>query len=75
MELTIAQTLTRPIGENRLSLEITMGSGVMYQYEIAAVPYYRALKEILLTEKPARTVIEPVAHPSSFTEVEVASPS
>jgi hypothetical protein len=65
----IAQTLTRPAGENRLTLEVTLEGGVTHQYEISALPFYRALKEILLTEKPPRVVVEPVAPASSFDPV------
>ena len=68
----ITQTVTRPLSDNRLTLEITTPSGRTYQFEIGADPYYRALKEILVTEKPPRVAIEPIAHPSSY---EVASPS
>jgi hypothetical protein len=65
----IKQTLTRPSGENRLSLEVTLANGVIHQYEIEALPYYRALKEILRSEKPPHVVIEPVAPPSTFDPV------
>jgi hypothetical protein len=69
----IAQTLTRPAGENKLALELTLDSGVIHHYEIAADPFYKALKEILVAATPTHVVVEPVAHPSTFAEI--ASPS
>lgn len=43
-----------------------MLGGATHHYEISAAAYYRALTEILITEKPPRVVIEPLAPPSTF---------
>jgi len=72
---TIAQTVTRPLHDNRLALEITMLGGVAHHYEISAEPFYRALAEILRTEKPPRVVVDPQSPPPSTFAPGVASPS
>lgn len=73
MDASIQQTTTRPASEDRLHLEITLGGGVIHHYEIGAAGFYRALAEILRTEKPPRVVVEPVAPASSFDPVGNAS--
>lgn len=71
----IAQTLTRPSGENKLVLEIKLDGGELHHFEIDAVPFYHSLKESIVAAAATHVIIEPVSHPSTFAEPEVVSPS
>lgn len=71
----ITQTLTRPVRDDRLTLEITTPSGRRYSFEINAAPYYHAVAEILRNEKALACVVDEPLSPASTFEPAIGNAS